>query len=437
MKRKYRATKTAFCMLAVALFLQLVEYGAGQKNMEFRTFFQEIKGIYNWLVVPITLVFSVYNDFFKEKVRFRLRYLGPVILTIFIVGAALFRGFVYFFNMVSEEKTEDGMIRGEIFAFSGTRYVYYEPVWGIFRTPFQGWSKEEIAAYLAERYGEGITYVERAPGGEWIYKAPGGREGSPDFYFCVWNHYVIEDNFEYSLTKSDASGFWKDERKREVYFINSNGLFVEADSPGEWNTESCPQNKDRIVVCCYSQADVKTCAVDIADWIFYEFDDGKYSDFREEGTSLYSIFIRYAGEKEQEFLFEISREIRKNDWAGLYQKIAQRLEEYAESVEEKREAKEVNGEDSEEISMEEWASGYMANYDPFDSMGMGVDFTFLDENFGFAALMHQGGDEAELYVTEDGGASYERCMMQGLTVTLDHGHTFSFKEMQEGGESEY
>lgn len=127
----------------------------------------------------------------------------------------------------------------------------------------------------------------------------------------------------------------------------------------------------------------------------------------------------------------------------------------------------------------------MSNHDPFPTMGMGVDFIFLDENFGFASLMHQGGDEAELFVTENGGATYEQCMMQGLTVTLedgytynpydypqmpyqegenlyvlcgqgldgdynggdgawlalfeslDHGHTFSFKEMQEGKDIEY
>ena len=46
--------------------------------------------------------------------------------------------------------------------------------------------------------------------------------------------------------------------------------------------------------------------------------------------------------------------------------------------------------------------------DPFGGeLGQGVDFTFLDENFGFATLAHNGGNTARLYVTEDGGKQYE------------------------------
>ena len=62
--------------------------------------------------------------------------------------------------------------------------------------------------------------------------------------------------------------------------------------------------------------------------------------------------------------------------------------------------------------------------DPFGESGMGIDFTFLDEDFGFATLMHNGGDEADLFVTENGGESYERCVMQGFTVALDDGYVY-------------
>ena len=536
MNRKYRATKRALCMLGAAVILQLVEYEAGQRNMEFRTFLQVIKGIYNWLIVPLTLVFSLYYDFLKGKTRFRLRYLGPVLLTIFIVGAALFRGLIYSFEMASEEMTEEGMIRGKITGFWGSRYIYYEPVLGVFRTPFRGWNDEKIAAYLEERYGEGMVLVETESDGTRIYQAPGAKPGSQPFYFCVWNGYEIEDNFEYSLIKSDASGFWKNDRKRQIYFMDSYDQKLEAEEDGEWSTQDCPQNKDRLVVCCYSREDVKPCAADLADWIFYEYGEGRYSDRQSQDDTFYNIYIKYAEEKEREFMFNIKQEIKENNWAGLCQGIEIRLGEYAKAVEERKDAEKEEAEDGGAMSLEEfeeWAAGYMenyrgdfekeiflpdgvigyrmvvmdaalgnraygllksvdggkswqiANYNPFDTMGMGVDFTFLDENFGFATLMHQGGDEAELYVTEDGGKSYEHCMMQGLTVTLedgytynpydypqmpfeesgkvyvlcgqgmdgdynggdaawmalfesaDHGHTFSFKEMQEGKEQEY
>lgn len=472
MNRKYRAAKRALCMLGAAVILQLVEYGAGQRNMEFRTFLQVIKGIYNWLVVPITLVFSLYYDFLKGKTRFRLRYLGPILLTIFIAGAALFRGVIYSFEMVSEEMTEEGIIRGKITGFWGSKYIYYEPVGGIFRTPFRGWNDEKIAAYLEERYGEGMVLVETESDGTRIYQAPGAKPGSRPFYFCVWNGYEIEDNFEYSLIKSDASGFWKNDRKRQIYFIDSYDQRIEAGEDGEWSTRDCPQNKDRLVVYCSSRADVKPCAADLADWIFYEYGEGRYSDRQSQDDTFYNICIKYAEEKEWKFMFDIKQEIKESDWAGLCQKIEIRLEDCVKAVEERKDAEKEEAEDSGAMSLEEleeWAAGYMenyrgdferevflpdgvigyrmvvmdaalgnraygllkstdggeswqiANYNPFDTMGMGVDFTFLDENFGFATLMHQGGDAAWLALFE----------------STDHGHTFSFKEMQEGKEQEY
>lgn len=60
--------------------------------------------------------------------------------------------------------------------------------------------------------------------------------------------------------------------------------------------------------------------------------------------------------------------------------------------------------------------------DPFgQELGQGVDFTFLDENFGFATLMHNGGDTARLYVTEDGGRHYEPVEIEHKTETDSSG----------------
>lgn len=56
--------------------------------------------------------------------------------------------------------------------------------------------------------------------------------------------------------------------------------------------------------------------------------------------------------------------------------------------------------------------------DPFDGqMGGSVEFTFLDEMFGFATLSHNGGDAAVLYVTEDGGKHYEQVDFAHKTYT--------------------
>jgi len=50
-------------------------------------------------------------------------------------------------------------------------------------------------------------------------------------------------------------------------------------------------------------------------------------------------------------------------------------------------------------------------------MGGSVEFTFLDEMFGFATLSHNGGDAAVLYVTEDGGKHYEQVEFAHKTYT--------------------
>lgn len=56
--------------------------------------------------------------------------------------------------------------------------------------------------------------------------------------------------------------------------------------------------------------------------------------------------------------------------------------------------------------------------DPFGGqMGGSVEFTFLDEMFGFATLSHNGGDAAVLYVTEDGGKHYEQVEFAHKTYT--------------------
>lgn len=62
--------------------------------------------------------------------------------------------------------------------------------------------------------------------------------------------------------------------------------------------------------------------------------------------------------------------------------------------------------------------------DPFDGeLGQGIDFTFLDEDFGFATLAHNVGNTAQLYVTEDGGQHYEPVEIDHKTETDSSGAT--------------
>lgn len=48
----------------------------------------------------------------------------------------------------------------------------------------------------------------------------------------------------------------------------------------------------------------------------------------------------------------------------------------------------------------------------------------MTSDFGFASLMHNGGDEADLYVTKDGGHSYQPCVFESYSVELEDGYYY-------------
>lgn len=77
-------------------------------------------------------------------------------------------------------------------------------------------------------------------------------------------------------------------------------------------------------------------------------------------------------------------------------------------------------------STDSGASWQVQSRDPFNGqMGMGINFTFLTEEYGFASLDHNGGDEADLYVTEDGGKSFQICVLQGVGAELEDGYYYN------------
>lgn len=478
--KKYRMTRIALYLIGAAVFLQIVEYVIKQQEIEFRIYIQTAKGIFLWLVVPITTVFAIYHDFFREKSKVFWRYLVPTILTILIAGASLFRGLVFFFSeMITEETMEDGMIRGELSTLFENRYIYYEPVAGIFRTPFQGWSDEKVAETLKERYGDGILLVGTEPSGDRIYQVPADGPGKDAFYFCVWNGYEMRDNYLESLIKTDAAAFGRMVVKADR-LCRSKGDFVEIMPDGQnksiWSTEDDPQSQDRLLVTCYSVEDVKFCAADLTDWILYVLEDRRYPDHQESDSVSFSVSVRFSNDKRRELSFAVKRKPEENEWTGLSREIEEKLMNYAEEYTTAVDASDADFEKKEELMPEEelavWEEEFLGIYqgdyekevflsdnmtgyrmvvldaalgsrmygllkstdggeswkvasrDPFGESGMGIDFTFLDESFGFATLMHNGGDEADLFVTENGGKSYERCVMQGFTVTLDDGYVY-------------
>ena len=59
------------------------------------------------------------------------------------------------------------------------------------------------------------------------------------------------------------------------------------------------------------------------------------------------------------------------------------------------------------------------NQDPFGGdTGVSAGISFLNETLGFIALSHSGGSLAELYRTEDGGATFERVTLPAAEVPL-------------------
>ncbi len=315
--KKNRVQKYAMDIAGVvipALVMTVVEYGAERQGLELRTFAQEIKGIWLWLVMPLGILYAGSRFLGDEIDRLGGKYIRSLhlgrrifaaALALVILGSAFFRGVFYVFTeeMVEEERLENGLLKCQWSGFlSETQTGYYEVAAGIFRRPVPDWS-------INPPVGENPVHGNRA------------GENPP------------EEN-----TAKDKSS------AEEISSLE------EASSGGE---------------------------VDFMDiW------DGDYEKECQvgDGTVRYRMVVEDAA--------------LGSRFYGLLK------------------------------SVDAGKSWQMSNPDPFDQqLGQGIDFTFLDESFGFATLMHNGGDEADLYVTRDGGGSYEPVEMEAYVVTLDDGFT--------------
>lgn len=62
------------------------------------------------------------------------------------------------------------------------------------------------------------------------------------------------------------------------------------------------------------------------------------------------------------------------------------------------------------------------NEDPFDGpVGEACGMYFMDENIGFIVVSKQGGNESDVYMSEDGGKSFNKLEFESKEVTLDNG----------------
>ncbi len=348
----------------------------------------------------------------------------------------------------------------------------------------QKWTEDEIAAVertLKKRYGDGLERVS-AETEEKItvvtFRLPDIRMAGNSFYFQVKSSSESFDNFLFQLMKNDARRFFKGKGRFFGLYGPDDGAMYDADDE-RWDTERHPGETDQLYVSCYREDDIETCAADIADWLFYAAEDKRY--FLQNGMTegkesdpFRNIWIITPKSHYRMNIGEAVEKITTASWEEVQRAVARAIVNLdgGYHIWEMEDSAAIEGEESEDnaFSEEKFFECYQGDYEkecelfdgrgsyrmvvmdaaagsrwygllksedrrlswdmvsdsPFGGdMGMGIDFTFLDEELGFATLSHNGGDEADLYVTENGGESYQRAVIQGLEVTLEDGYLYN------------
>ncbi len=479
-------------VIAFGLFLEGVECLAQGYGLELRTPVQVIKGVYLWLFMP-GVVLYVCNRLAEHGLCGKLKWLRRFVVALFTVGllfVSFVRGTFYAFTseMVTEKRTEDGYIEGARSNFlSETETLYYEPVFGIFRRSFPGWTAEQLTEKVRERYNEKAELLEEQEDGIYLFRVPDVLTQGENVYFHVSDQYSMYNNYGYQVWVSQMSRFWEN-RDRAVWLERSGKMTLEdvrdrgtpmtlPELLREWSVDY------PYLICSDSPEDISACAADLVDWYLFVREKGQLPYENNREIELMLSWWR-VGRGDDSFSFLVypleefaGEEASSQDWAALQKKMESRLTEAFADAEA---AWEAHGEGSqgdaalEESSaaaedilfMEAYAGDYevecpvgdgqiryrmvvrdaaagsrlysllkstdggetweMSVSDPFGGQtGMGIDAVFLKEKFGFATLTHGGGDSAELYVTEDGGKTYREAVMEGYTVTLENGYTYN------------
>ncbi len=455
------------------LVLQTAEYALYRYHLELRSTVQMIKGVYLWTIAPLLIVFGFYRLHSGTDSICLCRLLTGILI-ILIFGVSYARAGLYLFSgeYQEEEWTEEKVLMCTV--YNTSRQKAYEPVGLLFRTPFRGWSKEKLEERLKECYGSGAKLLEEQEDGRWLCTAESGRTGIAPFYFVIENDYWLTGNFPVQLMKCDASVFWRT-RGRAASLIDL-GAPPSLELSGETDVNGIAHAFDErflLSVQCVFEEDIPACAADLTDWIFYLKEDprnwARELDFYDD--PLARIYVHFGEEAFYIELPELADWTSTLSWADM----KETLEEAIRSKHELAKPQTSSAsEEQTEFSEEAWAASFMENYDgenfeqeclvgdgviryrmvcidaalgsraysllkstdggaswqvqerdPFgEQWGMGIEFTFLTEDYGFASLMHNGGDEADLYVTEDGGHTYHPCVFQGLSADLEDGYYY-------------
>lgn len=423
-----------------------------------------------------------------KAINFMRRIIFVIILLIVLSVAILHGFFYTFSReMVTETKLSDGFIQGTWSDFlTETQYSYYTSVAGIFRKPFTGWTKQQLTEKVQETYGADASFVEEQGAGWYVYRIPDKLAPDEYIYFHVSDGYTMENNGLAQILLSEAIYFW-DSRERMVT-LNSDALDPLRSALDTGRDLEYPFPTVRLhIFCSGSEEDISACAADIADWLQFVKYTGQYPylDNADAEYLLENMFIRTENDYFSLFLHPLNDYMKEDTQENKYQLVKAALtkafEEHLEYLRKRNEARQeytdTSAYDSAENSAESFAqendSDFMNTYsgdyeiecslenssiryrmivtdtalghrlyslikstdngetwqmhnpDPFEQQtGMGIDFTFLSEDFGFASLAHNGGDSAELFVTEDGGNTYQSVTLEEYTVTLEDGSSY-------------
>ncbi len=395
----------------------------------------------------------------QNKKQKKISRIVIVIFLVVIVFAAMYSGFL-----------------------SKSYYHYYIPTGGIFRQQFSGWPPEQLSAKVKEYCNPDAELVEKQDDGWYVFRAPDTLAEGEYIYFHVSDSFTIPNNYTLQLLLSEASHFWST-RNRYVTFYGDNDLLELEDAVDTGKPLNTPLSTyGTLHITCYdSENDIAACAADITDWLQFVKNIGQlpYDTDASAARLLANIQTGSDDSRISVNFYPLSNFMDNSSWETRYQQtkaaLTETFEKYNEWVQEQNNANVLDTDVYTTDADTDADALFMASYDdtyyekecligdgviryrmvvrdaalghrlysllkstdsgktwqmssslPFGyEMGMGIDFTFLDEDFGFATLMHNGGDEAVLYVTEDGGDTYQLVVMEGCTVTLDNGYTYN------------
>lgn len=273
-----------------------------------------------------------------------------------------------------------------------------------------------------------------------------------------------------------AETFWENEFRWAALYNEKENTYQIIGVLNEEQTQP-EEGEIYLMLACSSEDDICECAKDITNWMYQALEEKDFlTKDGQAAKAVAKIYIqRYAFEETSIFPVELAAMpewIEKNTWEENCTKVEDKIRESAKQAD-------VRWDDEEEVAQENvnedetLAKEFMMNYqgdyekeclvgdgtiryrmltvdaacgsraygliksvdagkswdvvtlDPFNqTLGMGIDFVFLDEEFGFATLARNAGNSADMYVTRDGGESYKPVSVEKYYVPLTEDYYF-------------